>query len=224
MSKFNVLTTEFTDIKSKEVSNGAMLCVNSRMQFDFILSEGLAALIPGYTPLVFILMNDEHKVAASGVIVIKSSGIPETDCRTVIKAFEPLLDSKLTDVLIAVPTYGHKEVRSLEGTVVTVLAPYTFAYLDPSNYLEGTFDTKTEVDVDYVPTDNDVQVLAYDLEYTREILSAGDVAEQDAAIPIDNLAWAFKTSLDAFVFNKTCEDVSRGNSQLTLVESPGTLQ
>jgi hypothetical protein len=221
MSKFNVLETEYTDIKSKETFKCAMLCNNSRIKFGFLMTQGLVAMVPGYKPLVFMLMNDHHKAAASGTIVIKSSGISDVDCRTVVNAFASALDDKLTNVLIAVPTYDISDIESVEPNYATILTSYTFAYLDSSNYYEGTFGLKTSV----CTSSCSVDVLVYDLEYTKETLSTGEMVEQNYPMPIDELCGTFKLSLDMFVFDKTCSDVaSDGASNVVLVDSSSTLQ
>lgn len=225
MSKFNVLETQYTDLKTEEVANGAMLCVNSRMQFDFLMDQGIAAMIPGFVPLIFMLINREHKVSLSGVIVVESSGSDDVDCRTVIKAFEDKLDDKLTELIIAVPTYGSKTVRSLEGDLMVLLASYTFAYMDGSNYYEGTFDTKASLGVDYTPNDKNVNVLAYDLQYSREALCAGEVFEQRSPIPIGDLCDSFKTAFDVFVFDSSVDKLKADAiARAVVVDSPDTLQ
>lgn len=225
MSKLNVLTTDFTDIKAGEVSTGAMLCVNAYMQFEFLMSQGIAMVMPNHSALVFMLMNSEHNAVLSGVLVVKTSGDCSTDCRTVVNAFVDLLDDKLTDIFIAVPTYGHSETKSVEGASLTILAPYTFSYLDASNYYEGSFETKATVDFGAADEGQDASVLAYDLEYTREVLSESEIVEDCLPFPIDNLCSSFKVSLDSFIFNKSVEDIRADLAKkASLVDSPDTLQ
>lgn len=225
MSKLNVLTTDYTEIKTGEVSSGAMLCVNAYMQFEFLMSQGIAMVMPNHSAVVFMLINKEHKAVLSGVMVVKTSGSCSTDCRTVASAFTELLDDKLTDIFIAVPTYGQSETKSVEGAALTILAPYTFSYLDASNYYEGFFETKSTVDFGAADEGQDASVLAYDLEYTREVISECDIAEDCLPFPVDSLCSSFKVAFSSFIFNESVQKIRADLAKAaSLVDSPDTLQ